>query len=213
MAAILPRNELFRVDRIFNRHEYGVPHIFLPLQPLVAVDIGANVGLFALYLKSLRPDCSIHCFEPAPHTFELLKINVHPLTDIHIHPLGLGDKSAIVSMALHPMNTGENSIKLAPSHPSNRTDVTIVAAKEAFTRIGLTYIDILKIDTEGCEVEILHNLQPWLGYVGLILVEYHNEQDRRAIDRILSDFNLFGADITTTEIGTLKYINRRLLCP
>ncbi|MFZ1987129.1 MAG: FkbM family methyltransferase [Desulfatitalea sp.] len=211
MLVKLPRNELFRIENIFHRHEYDIPRRFLPSGPLVAVDIGANVGLFALYLRSIRPESTIHCFEPAPNTVELLKSNIGPLTGIHIHPFGLGAKSANVQMTLHPENTGENSIKRMPTHPSQCVDVRVVDAMEAFTAIGLDYIDIMKIDTEGCEVEILRGLQSRLKYFGVILLEYHSDQDRRAVDLLLTGFKVFGAKAATTDIGTIKYINQALL--
>jgi FkbM family methyltransferase len=207
----LPCNELFRIDNIFHRQEYRIPIRYLTAQPITAVDIGANVGLFALYLKSIRPDTTIHCFEPVEHVFELLEKNVAPLPDVFCHPFGLGDKDAVVPVMLHPENTGENSIKYTPLHSSQSVDVNIVAADEAFFRIGLEYIDILKIDTEGCEVEILNSLKSRLAYVGLILIEYHCDGDRRAIDDLLTGFNLFDSAPLTPEIGTLKYINRNLL--
>ncbi|MDA8138505.1 MAG: FkbM family methyltransferase [Desulfobacteraceae bacterium] len=207
----LPSNELFRLEHIFKHHEYGVPNHYLPSEPIVVVDIGANVGLFALYMKNLRPDSVIHFFEPAPLNFELLRRNVGGYKDVHLHPVGLSDSTQAAVMMLHSANTGENSIKCSLSDQCGQIEVPIVAARQAFEQLGLTYIDILKIDTEGCEVEILRSLQERLPYVGLVLLEYHSDEDRRAIDALLVGFNLFCASIATTEGGILKYINRALL--
>jgi len=211
-AVTIPGNEIFRIENIFQQHEYHIPSRFLPTSsPLVVVDIGANVGLFALYMKSIRPDCAIHCFEPVSDIFDLLKINTAPFKGIDIYPVGLGDKTAMVPMALHPENSGGNSIKFAPVQPSRKIEIPIVAANSAFMQIGLSYIDVLKIDTEGCEVDILLSLQPRLRHVGVIMFEYHNDKDRRCLDDLLRDFKLFDARVVSTEGGTLKYINAALL--
>lgn len=39
-------------------------------------DIGANVGLFSLWLGSFRKDLTIHLFEPVPQTFEAMQENI-----------------------------------------------------------------------------------------------------------------------------------------
>jgi hypothetical protein len=78
-------------------------------------------------------------------------------------------------------------------------------------QIGLSYIDILKIDTEGCEVEILSSLQPYLPYVGIVMIEYHSEKDRRRIDDRLETHILFDANICKPRLGIIKYINTRLI--
>jgi FkbM family methyltransferase len=207
----IPHGERFRVDHIFNQQEYSIDRRFLPSTPLVAVDVGANVGLFTLYLKSVRPDCAVHCFEPAPHSFELLRHNLQGLDNVHLYPFGLGSRTFTAAMALHPQNSGQNSIKLGAGDASRRIGVPIVASLKAFARLGLDYVDLLKIDTEGCEVEILRNLLPRLDYVGLVLIEYHSDSDRRAIDGLLAGFNLIGACAVSPEVGIVKYINKKLI--
>ncbi len=92
-----------------------------------------------------------------------------------------------------------------------RIDVPIRDAAAAFDAIGLTYIDVLKVDTEGCEVEILHSLKTRMRYIGIVLIEYHSEKDRRDIDQRLQQFKFFGAKAVSMGVGTLKYISRRLL--
>ncbi|MEM7591563.1 MAG: FkbM family methyltransferase, partial [Cyanobacteria bacterium P01_A01_bin.83] len=60
--------ELF-VDRVYARH-----NIVLNDDACV-VDIGANIGLFTLFIQQQCPNATIYSFEPAPHAFEKLKSN------------------------------------------------------------------------------------------------------------------------------------------
>ena len=60
-------------------------------------------------------------------------------------------------------------------------------------------------------VEIIESLRKRLKYIGLIMVEYHSEEDRRKLDALLEDFKLIGARSDILDIGVLKYINSRLL--
>jgi hypothetical protein len=82
----IPKNELFRIKKIFSRHAYAIPKDFLTNRTLIVVDVGANVGLFALYMKLIRPESIIYCFEPVPTTLELLQANIGYMSDFHIYP-------------------------------------------------------------------------------------------------------------------------------
>ncbi|MET0380942.1 MAG: hypothetical protein ABWZ94_03470 [Methyloceanibacter sp.] len=67
---------------------------------------------------------------------------------------------------------------------------------------------IVKIDTEGSEVDILERLGSFDHDV--ILLEYHSEANRRKIDALLGDFFLVGGEVRHLHRGTLKYMHRRL---
>ena len=208
---LIPRNEVFRVQNIFVAKEYGIPSAFVPAGSATIVDIGANVGLFALFMKTIKPDSRIICFEPAPDTLKLLHKNIQGHQDVYVYPYALSNRTGKVEMLIHAENTGENSIK---HQNCGRDDTVMVPVRDAgavFQKLELTYIDILKVDTEGCEVEILDSLQRYLPYVGIIMVEYHSEIDRRKIDQLLAGHWLMGARIENVQVGTLRYINSRLL--
>lgn len=209
----IPKNELFRIKKIFSRHDYAIPKDFLINKTLIVVDVGANVGLFALYMKLIRPESIIHCFEPVPTTLELLQTNIGYMSDFHIYPFGLSNCNQKVAMALHPFNTGQNSIKFTFPQSEQKIEISLCDAAETMERIQLHTIDILKIDTEGCEVEILESMQSMLDGVGMVIVEYHSNKDRRRIDQLLSQFHLIDAKVVTPEVGTLKYIHGRFVSP
>jgi FkbM family methyltransferase len=208
----IPRNEVFRIRNIFEEHEYRIPPHYIPTGPLTIVDIGANVGLFALYMKDLRQDCDVYCFEPAAQTVELLKKNIADDPRIHVFPYALSNGEGMADLHLHPDNSGENSLKSVEKSPPGHTiRVTVKDAATALRHIGLTYIDILKIDTEGSEVDILESLLPLLPYVGILMLEYHSEEDRRRIDGRMDTHVLFDANICKPHLGIVKYINTRLI--
>ena len=207
----IPRNEVFRIRNIFEEHDYHVPPQYLPSGSLNVIDIGANVGLFALYMKDLRHDCDVFCFEPAPQTVELLKRNTAHDSRIHVYPYALSNHGEMASLYLNPWNSGENSLRASAMTFSDTIRVPVKDAASALHQTGLTYIDIIKIDTEGSEVDILESLQGYLPYVGILMIEYHSEKDRRTIDERLSTHLLFDAKICKPQLGIVKYINARLI--
>jgi len=209
---VIPTDEMFRVQSIFESHEYNVS-AYLPSGALTIVDIGANVGLFALYMKTLHPNSDIHCFEPAPQTQKLLLKNLEGHHRIDLYPFALSDYDGTAELHLHPENTGENSLKQDQISSDQSVSVEVRDAAAAFQQVGLTYVDILKIDTEGSEIEILKSLHRFLPYVGIVIAEYHSEADRRTMDGLLPDHLLFDARAHDIHLGVLKYINARLIPP
>ena len=102
---------------------------------------------------------------------------------------------------------------MKPTTPyfSRSVKVELKDAASEFDRLGLGRIDILKLDTEGCEVEILKSIGHRLPNVDYIMIEYHNETDRREIDKLLKDFHLLAAQSDRLGFGVLKYINPKLV--
>lgn len=207
----IPENEVFRVGHIFEEQEYAIPPQYLPSGPLTIVDVGANVGLFALYMKSIRAEGQIYCFEPAPHTLQLLEKNLSGHEGIQAFACALSDHDGKAELHLNPLNSGENTLISEISQGGQSIEVEVRDAATLFRQAGLTYIDMLKIDTEGSEVDILKSLRPYLPYVGILMAEYHSEADRRAIDALLPSHALFDAKPCGINLGLVKYINSRLV--
>jgi FkbM family methyltransferase len=79
----------FLHDEIFRAGCYN--HVELPQRSLI-VDAGANIGMFALYIKRRYPAAEILAFEPTPESAAVLRQNIglHGLTGITVHEVALG---------------------------------------------------------------------------------------------------------------------------
>lgn len=78
--------------------------------------------------------------------------------------------------------------------------VECIAAKE------LPSCELVKIDTEGCEVEILKSLH--LSKTRAIFLEHHSRSDAEKIKAMLApEFDLVGDDLGES-IGTLTFLRR-----
>jgi len=54
------------------------------------LDVGANIGMFSLFVNQHAQNTTIYAFEPAPHAFEALKINAALHGDHNIYPENVG---------------------------------------------------------------------------------------------------------------------------
>lgn len=205
----LPAGELFRLQDIFDQDDYRLPDSYDPRGQLI-LDVGANAGLFALYMVGQFPQCAIHCYEPAPATFSLLEGNTRQFPNISTHPVALGKHNGRKLFFLDPVNSGQNSFK-----PFRLTATPIkVECRDAsaeFDRIAPDRVGILKLDTEGSEVAILESLASRLARADVVMVEYHSPTDRRRIEELLGDFVPYSVQEKNESLGVLKYANKSLV--
>lgn len=115
-------------------------------------------------------------------------------------------------MLLSPLWAVGNSIRseLVPE-PAGHVPVPIRDAGAMWDELGLDEVDILKVDAEGCEVEILESLGPRLKRVRIVLAEFHSMADRRRIDALLAGHEQFAASFHSIRIGVVKYIRADLI--
>lgn len=207
----IPKDEMFRVKEIFTDQCYSIPKYRSRSGRPTVLDVGANIGLFSIYMKMVDPQSRIFCYEPVTSTFSLLEENTKSLDSIQCFHCGLFNQETIAKINVHSKNAGLNSIKLKDPDHLGIEDIELKDAGREFDRLGIESLDIVKIDTEGCEIEILESLGERLSATDYVLLEYHSERDRRRVDALLGGFSLFSARSNLVGFGTLKYINNQLL--
>lgn len=72
-------------------------------------DVGANIGLFALYALERAPQARIFAFEPAPPLFELLRRNLDGAGQVRFFDYGLSDQAGEASLTFYPQLPGMSS--------------------------------------------------------------------------------------------------------
>ena len=90
--------------RIYTRH--GVT-----LWPGDCVfDVGANIGMFSLFVLHSFPEARVYAFEPAPPLFELLRLNTAGFgARVKLFPFALADRPGTAALTYYPNTTGMSS--------------------------------------------------------------------------------------------------------
>jgi FkbM family methyltransferase len=162
--------------------EYDVPG-FDMRAPRV-LDIGANVGAFAIWAMHKWPECEVTCYEPHPENIAILRPNLH-----QGHPSIPTIVGAAVfadgQLELHEgrSNCGEHSLWRGPEQSEEWITVPGVSPTH------LEETDFLKVDAEGAELGIL------AGYLHLetvkaVALETHSVRDAHIIRILLADVGL-----------------------
>jgi FkbM family methyltransferase len=132
----------------------------LQQRPFVFVDIGANVGLFSLFVASQAGrDARILAIEPEAGNLRRLHFNVDANPDVRIKvvPTALSDEAGELAIEPHPRDRGgSRTIKLVPSNAADgAARVPSQTLLQLLTQERVEAVDALKIDVEGFEDIIL----------------------------------------------------------
>jgi FkbM family methyltransferase len=124
------------------------------------VDIGANVGLFSLFVASRAgQEAHILAIEPEPGNLRRLEFNVgaNPGVPITVIPKALSDETGVVAVELDRRDRGgTRTRKIDQAAASSETiRVPSQALLDVLAGEGVDAVDALKIDVEGLEDVIL----------------------------------------------------------
>jgi len=125
--------------------------------------------------------------------------------------IGLHDHDEKAALHLSKYDYGTNSIGAYSHNTEAAETVTLKAALDQAKALNVEAIDVLKVDTEGCEVAILTSLMG--AYApSVIYLEYHSDADRRTLDTLLhEDYLLFFGNIPYPHRGELCYVRRAVI--
>jgi FkbM family methyltransferase len=147
------------VVEVFCREDYRVG-----ANLEVAVDVGANIGISALYFLTRNSYSRVYVFEPDPKNVERLRLNLEDYEgryDVEQVAVALADGEAM--FASEPSGRYGTLLVDQPSYWEQtlirvRTRAINSILEDVLTREDR--IDILKIDTEGTEEELVGAIRP-----------------------------------------------------
>ena len=162
-------NEIFR-DGCYD-------HVELPDEPFV-VDVGAHIGLFAMFVTGRAPRAEILAFEPSPETAALLRRNLelHHLTNVAVREVALGAvDERDVRFTHYPMAPG-NSTRYPEDKALQKEVMARTLSMKLVERVHQGHelsvdverlashlpagrrVDLLKVDVEGAELDVLRGI-------------------------------------------------------
>jgi FkbM family methyltransferase len=148
--ATFGRNVWFDITRLSERWGYPVRCVF---------DVGANVGSISLNALAHFPNAEVYSFEPHPDTFKRLALSLRGRR-ARVFNIALSDKSGKAEFYTYD-NHEINS--LSPKAPfsvrfgcTGKSMPIQVSTIDDFCSLhGIRTIDVLKVDTEGCDLDVL----------------------------------------------------------
>ena len=173
-----------------------MPHFERP----TILDLGANIGAFALWAKRRFPGNTLICYEPHPENVKILNHNLKTFEILaSVVEAAVSLQEGPVKLYSGKNNCGEASLTQGIEQTDQFHEVVTISPAE------LPPADIVKMDTEGVEWEIVQAYRHWDG-VRAVMMEFHSAEDRTRITEFLLSH---GFDLGKEEVN---HPDRGVLC-
>jgi FkbM family methyltransferase len=190
----------FIFSEIFSQQQYTQHNIVVHPGDYI-FDIGANIGLFVLFMNQMQSNLNIFAFEPIRPIFDVLSCNVHlhNLKNVSVFNHGLGSENDVERLfTFFPNMPGNSTEKPAEKTVQKKVMLEAIGQEQvdffyqATQAIGeiktlsrvikdlsIEVIDLLKIDVEGDELAVIQGIEPddW-SKIKQVVAEVHDIDDR-----------------------------------
>lgn len=123
----------------------------------IAFDVGANSGDTVLKIKKVIPNAIIHCFEPSKEVFKYLTDNVKEVSNVICNQLALGNENTVMEFNEYSWSVLNSFLKrkYTTSQIVEKYNVDVITFDSYVDREKINYVNLLKTDTEGFELNVL----------------------------------------------------------
>ena len=180
--------ELWPYIEVYSGREYDSERIRFEPQDVI-LDLGANIGIFAIRYGKEFPTVPIHCFEPNPKVYKRLVRNLEANGLINAVAV---NAAAAECAGMRPFFIGRSTVAgslieggaLPPAFYIEVIDLDTYCKAHSITSIGL-----LKIDVEGAEVAVLEGAQCALKSAKYVIIECHSPALESSVRTIMAGYN------------------------
>lgn len=197
-------------------HEKKPTQIFREIikKGMITIDIGANLGYYALQEASLvGKDGHVYAIEPIPTNYDLLQKNIklNNYQNVTAYQLAIGNKNGKVKMSLTPQSNwcsviDEHVSGLFSDYMKEKTqrltqktiEVPLLSLDEFLKREKIIQPNLIRMDIEGYEIEAIQGMMNTLRNSRsplILFFEIHNklfEEPGNIISPLLKQILLFG---------------------
>ena len=124
---------------------------------LIAVDVGANAGLWTLEFcaRCEGREYSVHAFEPVTTTAEIFRNNVRN-SAVTLNTTALSDTCGTAQISVHADGAGTNALVPDAAAPVQYVqNVSLATFDDYCEEYGLNHVSLLKTDAEGHDLFVL----------------------------------------------------------
>jgi FkbM family methyltransferase len=150
-----------------------------PIQYLF--DVGAHRGETVVQALAMLPDARVIAFEPHPKTFQVLSNRFASSPRVTLHNVALDQEKHIgwlYEYELSNINSLASDARFAAEFrsPVGQVEVNCISLDQFCAQSATRAIDVLKIDTEGYELNVLQGARQFLseGRIRFIYLEFND---------------------------------------
>jgi len=198
------------VSEVFFNKIYEKDYVKVEVGDVI-VDVGANLGLFSLYAQSFHPK-KIFAFEPIKSTFDYLTHNLQDYNNAVLINKAIGsvNKESLINIE---KNSGQSTLvdnqNITDSNPIGTEMVITTTFNDFIHEYSVSYIDFLKIDCEGGELDLFTTIDKKFlkNSIKKIALEYHTSYIKDIVLDILKSNSFKIEQETGDKIGMIYAYN------
>lgn len=149
------------------------------LRPRTVLDVGANVGQFAVAVAGTFSDVTVHAFEPLPSAVVRLRRHTAGLRRVTVHEVALGDSETVATLRVSANSVSSSLLPMRSTHGEafpesaavENVEVVVTTLDRALAETELTGPVLLKIDAQGYEAHVLRGASATLARTDYVLIE------------------------------------------
>ncbi len=183
----------------------------------VILDVGSNKGSFTdVMLEEFAEECSLHLFEPNFKLLSFTEIKYEYKKNIRYNNEGLYRFSGMMDFYYFENENNELSSLFEGGEdwkglPKKTKPIRLTTIDEYCEANKITYIDCLKVDTEGTDPDVLFGAKKALGngIVKFILLEYspHYKRAKNTFRSVLDLATTYGYKVYSYTSGNYFEVN------
>lgn len=194
-------SDAFIFSEVFQHRYYDFD---LTSAPITVLDLGANIGLTAVFLGRKYPAAQIACVEPMPGNLSLLRTNLERnrvAARVFANAISAEDRPLFMQVADqdygHKVATGTSD---GQSTGGKTLRVEGISVPTLMANLGWERIGLLKVDIEGYENVLLRERCDWLQRVDAMCIECHEGYGEDDLRKLAEQFGFLKPE---TLAGTI----------
>ena len=152
------------------------------------LDIGANEGYYSLRIKQQNSAAKVIALEPVQQSFDQLAANIalNACRDVYAQQAAASDSDGPLTLQRHPSVptvSGKNTealnqawIRREDLRDEQVQGYRLDTLMPGYREYGFDWIDLMKIDVEGDELNVLKGAEDTLDKTSRIVIEWHTNQ-------------------------------------
>lgn len=181
------------------------------------IDLGANIGLTAIYFQNKFVEAKIICLEPDSNNFSTLEFNCIGLKNVTAINKAIWSRNEKLVFDDSFRDKLEWSRRVINTKSNKLLEETLdsiegITLSNIINNYEIEYIDILKIDIEGSEKELFDNpsIKEVLKITKFISIEIHDEFNcRQNIYSVLTECSFILIEKGELTIGYNTLFNKK----
>ena len=167
----------------------------------IIIDIGAHIGLFALFASQFCKNGRIYCYEPIKENFNLLLLNLqlNKINNVKPYNTAVSQQVGNVTIYLNEDESGHSMHVEGTKSIRAESD----SLKNIIDSNKLEKCDLIKMDCEGEEYNIIDSLPlDYFSKISKMCIEYHFADEKpHLVENLIKKLKAHSYDISSRRIS------------